>query len=462
MRRSLGPPSARFRVRSRRHGCRHARERVVGVIGGGQLGRMLALAGLPLGIRCRFLDPSPDACAAEVGELIVGAYDDPCALRHVAAGADAVTYEFENVPVAAARSVGAVPEAAALEHGQDRLAEKLLFRRLGIDTARFGSLAETGRARARQDAAARLRRQGSADSWRMRRRPWRTRSSRRSSCAFDRELSVLAVRGRDGDTRFWPRRRERPSRRDPARLSRAPAVDPPQREAEAIATALLDALDYVGVLAVELFQVGDRLLANEFAPRVHNTGHWTIEGAETSQFENHLRAVLGLPLGSTALRAPSVMANLIGEPPPLDELLAIPGAHVHLYGKEPRAGRKVGHVTLVGGRGGGRDAGERRDGLRARVRLRGRRRRRVGAPGSTSSRRRRVGDVRVALRRRQVGMPEQLLDASEIRAALQQVRRERVTQQVRMDALGLEPGLLRQLPQDQEHPGPRRALRRAR
>ena len=130
------------------------------------------------------------------------------------------------------------------------------------------------------------------------------------------------------------------------RTSRAPAADAPQAEAEEYATRLLDELGYVGVLALELFDVGGALLANEFAPRVHNTGHWTIEGAATSQFENHLRAILGLPLGSTESR-PSVMVNLIGAAPPSEDVLRVPGAHLHLYGKEPRPGRKLGHVTLV-------------------------------------------------------------------------------------------------------------------
>ncbi len=163
---------------------------------------------------------------------------------------------------------------------------------------------------------------------------------------FERELSIVGVRGRDGETRFWPAS-ENVHRAGILRVSRAPAVDAPQREAEAICTTLMDELGYVGVLAVELFEVGGRLLANEFAPRVHNTGHWTIDGAETSQFENHLRAILGLPLGSTDARAPCVMVNLIGDVPPLGEVLVLPGARVHLYGKAPRRGRKVGHVTLV-------------------------------------------------------------------------------------------------------------------
>lgn len=318
---------------------------LVACIGGGQLGRMLGLAGLPLGLRFRFLDPAADACAAAVGELVVGAYDDPEALARLADGADVVTYEFENVPVEVAVGVGAVPGPRALEEGQDRLREKELFARLGIPTARYGSLEEVG-----VPALVKSRRLG-YDGKGQRRvavvEPLGEHELAEELIPFDRELSIVAVRGRDGDTRFWPLA-ENAHRDGILRISRAPAVAAPQAEAESIAAALLDELGYVGVLAVELFDVEGRLLANEFAPRVHNTGHWTIDGAATSQFENHLRAILGLPLGPTEALAPSVMVNLIGGAPPLAELLELPGAHVHLYGKEPRAGRKVGHVTLVG------------------------------------------------------------------------------------------------------------------
>ena len=317
---------------------------LVACIGGGQLGRMLGLAGLPLGLELRFLDPAPDACAGAVGELVVGAYDDPDGLERLARGADVVTYEFENVPVEAAARVGAVPGVAALERGQDRLHEKELFRSLGIPTARFGSLEETG-----LPALVKTRRLGYDGKGQ--RRVEEPEAIGVDELAeelvpFDRELSVVGVRGRDGETRFWPVG-ENVHRDGILRVTRAPAPDAPQREAEELCAALLDELGYVGVLAVELFEVDGRLLANEFAPRVHNTGHWTIDGAETSQFENHLRAILGLPLGPTGARAPSVMVNLIGTVPPVEELLALPGARVHLYGKEPRAGRKVGHVTLV-------------------------------------------------------------------------------------------------------------------
>ena len=317
---------------------------IVGCLGGGQLGRMLALAGAPLDVRFRFLDPSPDACAGDVGDLIVGAYDDSELLDRLAESADVVTYEFENVPVDAARRVGAVPDARALEQGQDRLVEKQLFARLEIPTARYGALDDTG-----VPALVKSRRLG-----------YDGKGQRLVESAealgedelaeevvpFDRELSIVGVRGRDGDSRFYPLA-ENEHRAGVLASARAPAVDAPQAKAEAIATKLLDELAYVGVLAVELFEVGGRLLANELAPRVHNSGHWTIDGAVTSQFENHVRAILGLPLGSTEATGEAVMLNFVGGVPPLDRLLAVHNAHVHLYGKTPRPGRKLGHVTLV-------------------------------------------------------------------------------------------------------------------
>jgi 5-(carboxyamino)imidazole ribonucleotide synthase len=317
---------------------------LVGCIGGGQLGRMLALAGAPLDVRFRVLDAAPDACAGDVGELLVGSYDDPELLDRLADGADAVTYEFENVPVEAARRVGAIPDARALQRGQDRLVEKELFGSLGIATARFGTLEETG-----LPALVKSRRLGYDGKGQRvvdENGPLAADELAEEIVPFGRELSIVAVRGRDGETRFYPLV-ENVHRDGVLAVSRAPAPDPPQQEAEEIAAKLLDALGYVGVLAVELFEVDGRLLANEFAPRVHNTGHWTIEGAVTSQFENHVRAVFGLPLGSTAAAGESVMVNLVGDVPPLERLLGIPGAHVHLYGKTPRAGRKLGHVTLV-------------------------------------------------------------------------------------------------------------------
>ena len=320
---------------------------LVGCIGGGQLGRMLALAGAPLGVRFRFLDPASDACAGEVGELLVGDYDDPELLDRLADGANAVTFEFENVPLEAARRVGAIPSVRALEHGQDRLIEKELFRSLGIPTARYGRLDDTG-----VPALVKSRRLGyDGKGQRVVDSPAALEAGELAEeiVPFDRELSIVAVRGRDGETAFYPLA-ENEHRGGILAVTRAPAPIAPQEEAEKIASTLLDALGYVGVLAVELFGVEGRLLANEFAPRVHNSGHWTIDGAVTSQFENHVRALLGLPLGSTEAIGEAVMANLVGSVPPLERLLAVPGARVHLYGKEARPGRKVGHVTLVDAR----------------------------------------------------------------------------------------------------------------
>ena len=240
--------------------------------------------------------------------------------------------------------MGAMPPPPRSRLSQDRLVEKQLFRRLGIPTARIDDEVD-GVPGAPEDAAARLRRKGPAsggdtagDS------PGHVLEER---VAFDRELSLLAVRGRDGETRFWPLVENVHRRRDPADLARARRGRAAGGGRGATRARLLDELGYVGVLALELFDVGGRLLANEFAPRVHNTGHWTIEGAATSQFENHLRAILGLPLGST-----DVAAVADGEPDRrrcrrAEACSAIPGAHLHLYGKEPRPGRKLGHVTLV-------------------------------------------------------------------------------------------------------------------
>jgi 5-(carboxyamino)imidazole ribonucleotide synthase len=318
---------------------------VVGCLGGGQLGRMLALAGVPLGLQFRFLDPSPEACAGEVGELLIGSFDDESLLDLLADGASAVTYEFENVPVAAALRVGAVPGSRALEEGQDRLREKELFKRLGIPTARFGSLEETG-----LPAVVKSRRLGyDGKGQRIVRAAEALGEDELAEelVAFSRELSLIAVRGRDGAVAFYPLV-ENVHRDGILQVSRSPAAGGADDVAQGYARRLLEELDYVGVLTLELFEVDGELLANEFAPRVHNSGHWTIDGAVTSQFENHLRAILGWPLGSTAALGPCAMVNLVGSIPPVERLLALPGAHVHLYGKEPRPVRKVGHVTFVG------------------------------------------------------------------------------------------------------------------
>jgi 5-(carboxyamino)imidazole ribonucleotide synthase len=340
----------------------------VGILGGGQLARMLALAGAPLGVRCRVLDPDADPPAAVAAALVQGAYADATALDRLAHGADVVTYEFENVPVASARhlarSVPVRPAPEALEVAQDRLTEKQFFASVGIETPPFapvGSRADLEAAVARVGFPAVLKTRrlgydgkgqqilgGPADIA----AAWQAVGDGglllEAFVPFARELAVLAVRGHDGTTACWPivetQHRDGILRRA---VAPAPGLPPRLRDAaEDHARRLLDALGYVGVLALELFEIDGRLVANEMAPRVHNSGHWTIEGAETSQFENHLRAVLGLPLGPTAARGHVVMLNLIGTTPDPAAVLAVPGAHLHLYGKAPRPGRKVGHVTV--------------------------------------------------------------------------------------------------------------------
>jgi 5-(carboxyamino)imidazole ribonucleotide synthase len=340
----------------------------IGILGGGQLGYMLALAGYPLDFHFRFLDPSPQAPVGRVAPRVTAEYTDLEALDKFAHGLALVTYEFENVPVEAARHLArklpVYPPPQALEAAQDRLHEKILFQKLSIPTTEFAVVKS---AKELSDAAGKIglpavlktRRLGydGKGQWVLRTREDVAILQREFPDAplilekfvsFARELSILAVRGRSRETAFYPLV-ENHHRGGILRLSLAPAprlTDALQREAELAARRILDALDYVGVLAVELFECHGRLFANEIAPRVHNSGHWSIEGAVTSQFESHLRAVAGLPLGETRLLGHSAMLNLIGELPEPAELLAVPDAHLHVYGKALRPGRKVGHVTL--------------------------------------------------------------------------------------------------------------------
>ncbi|MCS7173354.1 MAG: 5-(carboxyamino)imidazole ribonucleotide synthase [Armatimonadetes bacterium] len=340
----------------------------IGVLGGGQLGRMLALSGYPLGFSFRFLDPSPEACAGQVGELLVGDYRDEALLRRFGEGLEVVTYEFENVPAEAARSLArwlpVHPTPKALEVAQDRLTEKRFFSSLGIPTPPFCTVEspenlEAGAAQLGLPALLKTRRGGYDGKGQILLRgredldpAWAALGGRdlilERLVPFDREVSLLAVRAASGEVACYPLV-ENHHREGILRLSLAPApgLTPGlQAKAEAYARRVLEALGYVGVVAIEFFQVGEELLANEMAPRVHNSGHWTLEGAETSQFQNHLRAIAGLPLGSTAPLGASAMVNLIGQKPDFRKLLALPGAHLHWYGKSVRPGRKVGHVTL--------------------------------------------------------------------------------------------------------------------
>lgn len=348
----------------------------VGILGGGQLARMLALGGAPLGLRFLVMDSASDACAGQFAPMVVGDYTDPEALAEFAARIDVATFDFENVPAESAQwlaqRVPVFPSPRALAVAQDRLAEKTLFRELGVPVPAFAAI-DT---RAELDVAIasigtpcilktrrlgydgkgqfRLRSAADADA------AWQALGAQAGTVGlilegfvpFEFELSVVAVRGRDGEFRTWPVT-ENWHVDGVLSASLAPAtVDSGlAQRATDHARRVAEALDYVGVFALELFARRDgdgriELLANELAPRVHNSGHWTIEGAETSQFQNHLRAVLGLPLGSTDPRGLSCMLNWVGTMPDASPVLRAAGGHWHDYGKQPREGRKVGHATL--------------------------------------------------------------------------------------------------------------------
>jgi 5-(carboxyamino)imidazole ribonucleotide synthase len=337
----------------------------VGILGAGQLARMIALAGYPLGLEFIFLDPSADACANKLGVHLSGNYNDPRLLAQLAEQADVVTYEFENVPADVAEYLAAHtqvhPSPKALSVAQDRLIEKNFFQSIGIPTPDFApveSLAELEQAMAAigWPAILKSRTQGYDGKGQS-----VLKSSEDLAAAwallegvpaiveafvpFDREISIIAVRNTTADIVFYPLS-ENLHRGGILRVSESRDADGLQAKAEVYVSRLMEALDYVGVLALELFEIDGKLIANEFAPRVHNSGHWTIEGAETSQFENHLRAILGLPLGATTAIGKSAMVNFIGGLPASEEILAIEHAHLHLYDKTPRKGRKVAHATV--------------------------------------------------------------------------------------------------------------------
>jgi len=339
----------------------------IGIIGAGQLGQMLGFAARDLGIECRFIDPSESPPAADVGEVTRRPFDDPEALATLAADCDVVTYEFENVPVEAllqiSERVAIYPPPDALRHAQDRLAEKRLFDSLQIPLPKYRAVDSK---QDLQDAVdeiglplvVKTRRFGydgkgqfvvrSADDVDA---AWRTLGLQplivEEWVPFDYEVSAIGVRNVSGDIATYPLTRNEHAD-GILHLSRAP-VEAPELAAlaEYYVGELLTHLNYVGVLALELFVADGHLLVNEFAPRVHNSGHWTIEGAATSQFTNHLLAVTDQPLGSTACRGHAGMLNLVGEIP--DAARALPAADcwLHDYGKAARAGRKLGHITVV-------------------------------------------------------------------------------------------------------------------
>jgi len=339
----------------------------VGIIGAGQLGRMLALAGYPLGIETLFLDPDRGSSGGQVAPVVEGAIDDVASIRTLATRVDVVTFDIENVPVAALRDgagrtlVHPAPEALSIT--QDRLGEKELFAAIGIPAAPYVAVS------AREDLARAAAQLGWPIVLKARRLGYDGRGQRivhspteldaawhdlgevptlaEAWVEFEREVSLVAARGRNGATVFYPLA-ENLHRDGILHTTTAPYVDPAMQScAEGYLQTMLDRLAYCGVLTVEFFLTAGGLIANEIAPRVHNSGHWTIEGAQTSQFENHLRAITGLPLGRTAPTGYSYMQNLIGEMPDRDRLLAIPGLHLHDYGKSPRPKRKLGHCTII-------------------------------------------------------------------------------------------------------------------
>lgn len=337
----------------------------LGVLGGGQLGRMLGAASLPLAVDTVLWEPESAACAQRVGEHVCAPYEAADALERFAGLVDVCTFEFENVPALVLQALSArvpvFPPLAALQASQDRLVEKQLFAELGIRTAPYAvvdSLADLQAAVATLGLPAILktRRFGYDGKGQCVLRElqdvdvaWHTLGGvpliLEGFVPFSREVSMIAARNREGETAFYALS-ENEHRQGVLFTSRAKLADPLQTAAEACARVLLEHLQYVGVLCLELFDVKGELYANEFAPRVHNSGHWTIEGAETSQFENHVRAVLGLPLGSTACVGVPALVNIVGQLPSLKDLLCLPSVHPHFYGKAPKAGRKVGHVTI--------------------------------------------------------------------------------------------------------------------
>lgn len=341
----------------------------VAVIGAGQLGRMLALAGYPLGIRCEFYDRSTDTPGGQVGPIKTGEFTDVAALATFAARADVLTFDWENIPVTSLEPLAGLvpiyPQPEALAVAQDRLLEKTLFRDLGIPTPDFAPVD------LRSDLEAAIERIGMPGILKTRRLGYdgkgqariRTRADVDAAwkalggealiyegfVRFSREVSLIAVRSSRGEVAFYPLA-ENVHEHGILAETRAPAPRSGalQKRAERHLRAVLERFRYVGVLAMEFFVEDGRLVANEMAPRVHNSGHWTIEGAETSQFENHLRAILGLPLGSTRPRGHSAMVNFVGRMPATASALKVAGLHLHDYGKsEARPGRKLGHGTVV-------------------------------------------------------------------------------------------------------------------
>jgi 5-(carboxyamino)imidazole ribonucleotide synthase len=347
----------------------------VGIVGAGQLGRMLALAGYPLGIQCLFLDRSAAAPAAQVAPILTGELDDAAQLAALAACSDVLTFDWENIAGAALAPLEKLtlvrPPRAALEASQDRLAEKALFSKLRIPVAAHAAID------GKEHLIRATRRLGLPGVLKTRRLGYdgkgqfvlRERDQIDEAWAaiggsgliyekfqeFSREISIVGARSATGQTVFYPLSANSHGG-GILHYSIAPFTNPQlERRARTYLKRVMNALAYVGVLTIEFFVVKGRLVANEMAPRVHNSGHWTIEGCVTSQFENHLRAICGLPLGSTRPLGHTAMINFLGQMPSRERLLAIEGLAYHDYGKQPRPGRKVGHCTILKTRPAERD-----------------------------------------------------------------------------------------------------------
>jgi 5-(carboxyamino)imidazole ribonucleotide synthase len=347
----------------------------IGILGGGQLGRMLAMAAARLGLKCQVFSPDPDSPAFDVVlNATCAEYADVEALELFANDVDVITYEFENVPAASAMILAArrpvLPDRKILETTQDRLAEKDFVRKLGIGTTEYADVSSAAALRAAiatigLPAVLKTRRfgydgkgqaiirQGDDPD-----RIWEELGTKsailEAFIPFEREISVIAARSAKGEVECFDVTENEHSDHI-LKTSRAPAAisDKLAAQARDVAGKIANALNYVGVLAVELFVVqgdgGPRILVNEIAPRVHNSGHWTLDGASISQFEQHIRAIAGWPLGKPVRHGPVTMTNLIGDDiKDYERWLTVPGATVHLYGKgAPRPGRKMGHVTEV-------------------------------------------------------------------------------------------------------------------
>ena len=338
----------------------------LGIVGGGQLGRMMAQAALPLGIKTTFLDPAQDACAGEAGALICAAYDDDAGVKQLAEAVNAVTFEFENVPPATVATLAKVrpafPPVAALSTARDRWLEKSLFQSLSIKTPALALVDDQNSLEAGIDVVGlpcvlKTRTMGYDGKGQ---KVLRKRADLAGTFAelgsvpmilegfieFDYEVSCIGVRNQAGKSVFYPIVH---NEHEQGILYRSQPLNqsPLQTKAEHAVKMVMDALDYVGTMAFEFFVKGDELIANEIAPRVHNSGHWSIEGSCCSQFENHVRAVMDLPLGSTEMTTSAMMFNVIGKKPNVTALLAIPGVHWHDYNKAERQGRKIAHITVT-------------------------------------------------------------------------------------------------------------------